>query len=112
MYKQMMMVSLIAAGGLSGCISGDRIDQKWDDWVSENSSCEVDDDCALVYPGCPLGCFTAVSADAVEDAEAKADDLIRRYELGGRSCDYDCMHAGEPICDAGTCAVGEWDSGL
>jgi len=108
MYKGLMVVLLAA----TGCASEERIQDQWDDWVDENNTCEVADDCALVYPGCPLGCFTAVSADAVDAADEKADDLIRRYELGGRACDYDCMAAGEPVCDAGVCAVGVLDTGL
>jgi hypothetical protein len=95
----------------TGCLSADRAGEKWDDWVADHSTCEVDDDCALVYPGCPLGCADAVSADDLEAAEAMADELISRYELPGRGCDYSCVPVGDPYCDAGACAVGEADTG-
>lgn len=103
--------SLIAILAAAGCISADRAGEQWDDWVDQHSSCEVDEDCALIYPGCPLGCADAVAAEYLEDAEEEADDLIRRYERPGRGCDYSCMPVGDPYCDAGTCAVGEADTG-
>lgn len=104
---------LLAAVVLAGCPSSEeRIQTRWDAFVAENNTCEVDADCAAVYPGCPLGCATAIRADAVEAGAEVADDLIRRYERGGRSCAYDCIPVGDPECTAeGVCGFGEWDTG-
>jgi len=44
------------------CLSEGRASDKWDAWVADHSSCSEDADCALVYPGCPLGCVSAVNA--------------------------------------------------
>lgn len=110
MYKGVMVVLLATA---TGCASIRDLNLKWDEWVDENNSCEVDEDCALIYPGCPLDCYTAVSADAVGEAEEKVEDLIRRYERDGSSCTFDCSIAGEATCDAGVCEVERFvDTGV
>ena len=96
-----MRAWMVLVLSLVGC--GD-VEQAWDEWVDEHNSCEVAADCALVFPGCPLGCATAVNVEFVDDAEAKASRLIGRYERFGRSCDYDCIATEEPVCnDAGRC---------
>jgi hypothetical protein len=92
--------------GLS-CLSEERASDRWDAWVADHSSCVEDSDCALVYPGCPLGCASAVKASYVDEAQAKADKHIRRYERGGRMCDYKCIGASGPVCVDSRCDV-EW----
>ena len=79
-----MRAWMVLVLSLVGC--GD-VEQAWDEWVDEHNSCEVAADCALVFPGCPLGCATAVNVEFVDDAEAKASRLIGRYERFGRSYD-------------------------
>ncbi len=90
---------------LVGCASEEQIQARWESFLDENTSCEVAEDCALVSPGCPLGCATAVRADAVDEAEELAARLIRQYEAGGRSCAYDCVAFEGVTCDAGRCAL-------
>jgi hypothetical protein len=93
---------------VAGCLpaSEQSIQEEWEEWVAEHDTCAVAEDCVLVYPGCPLGCWAAVSVDAEQEATDLAADLIDDYERGGASCDYSCVQA-EATCDAGTCAVVE-----
>jgi hypothetical protein len=96
---------LLAAA--SGCVSEEEIQADFDAHVEESNACELDADCALIFPGCPLGCFVAVRVDRVEECTAFADELIASYEVFGRTCEYDCPEPGEPYCGAdGRCRVG------
>ena len=92
---------------LVGCVTEQGIQDRWDAWVEDHGACEVPEDCAVVYPGCPLGCYEAVAAEHAAEAEEVADRLIRRYELGGRACAYDCVEAPPLTCDAGTCGFAD-----
>ena len=89
---------------LMGC-GEEAVQRAWDEYVSDNNACEVDEDCGVVYPGCPLGCATAVRADVLDDARDRAEELIRRYERFGRSCIYDCLGDLGATCDGGVCEV-------
>ena len=98
--------ALFVALAASGCAPSEQeILDAFDEHLAENGSCEVDADCGVVYPGCPLGCFRAVRADRVEETDAYAEDLIADYQRGGRSCVYDCPTHDAPYCDEGRCAV-------
>jgi hypothetical protein len=101
----MRLIIPLAMLGLLGCASEEGVQRRWDAFVAEHSECEFADDCAIVYPGCPLGCFDTVNVEHVEEAEDLADRLIRQYESFGRSCDYDCAEAPDPVCDAGSCTL-------
>ena len=90
---------------LSGCLSFDAAGERWDAWVDEHNSCEIADDCVVVYTSCPLGCWTTVNASFEDEAHEVADDLVRRVEAGGANCAYDCAQNGAPTCEAGTCQV-------
>jgi hypothetical protein len=90
---------------VAGCADEERLNARWDAFVADHAACEVAEDCALVYPGCPLGCFNAVNVAFVDEAEAEAARLVRAYERWGRACVYDCAAAGPPTCDDGRCAV-------
>jgi hypothetical protein len=73
---------------LTGCLSEDRAAEKWESWLADHDDCESD-------------------AAYRDDAEKKGKHLIRRYELPGRRCDYDCGGAGvqSAACQAGRCQV-------
>ena len=92
---------------LTACATEAGIERRWDAWVADHQSCETVDDCGVVYPGCPLGCTEAVSAEAVEEGQALADRLIRRWEAGGRACAYDCLPEAPLECVQGACTFGE-----
>lgn len=100
------LLALLVSSGIS-CANEEKVSQQWDDYVDEHNSCAAPSDCAVIYPGCPLGCWAAVSSDSVGEAQAKAQQLIDRYERGGRSCAYGCVSTGEVTCEAGRCTVGE-----
>ena len=87
----------------SGC-SMEQIDAEWDTWVDGHNQCEQTADCALVYPGCPLGCYAGVAAEYEDEAARLADDLINRWSMGTRNCDYDCISA-EVECVEERCEV-------
>ena len=102
----MRMGLMLATLLVTGCtVDEQTLVDRWDTFVAENNSCAVDTDCAVVYPGCPLGCYDAVSTDAVDEAEAEADRILRIYRRPGRGCDYDCTQNDPPTCEAGTCQV-------
>lgn len=85
--------------------SSEDIRADFDEHVARSSTCSVDADCAVISPGCPLGCFVAVRADAADACEAYARDRITAFERAGTSCDYDCVAPGTPRCEAGACVV-------
>jgi hypothetical protein len=86
---------------LAAC-SMDAVEQDWDEWVANHNACDTVDDCVLVYPGCPLGCFDAVHVDDEDEAYRIADDLIARWSMGTNSCVYDCIGA-TAACNGGVC---------
>jgi hypothetical protein len=93
----------IAALAVSACApSSESVEAKWDTFVEAHSACADVSDCALVYPGCPLGCASAVSAEHAGEAEAYANELVSAYQSGGGGCVYDCA-ASTLACSAGRC---------
>lgn len=99
---------LVGAGlalALCGCRSMEAIQADFDAYVETVNACGDDAECTVIYPGCPLGCFTAVRVDRREEAEAYARNLVASYELGGPSCEYDCLAHDPARCDEGHCLV-------
>lgn len=77
------------------------IQTEWKTFLVELPPCKVDADCAIIEPGCPLGCYTGVLAGRVADAEAVAAELVERYDNGIRPCVYECQPAPPlVICDS------------
>lgn len=107
----MKRLGLLALLSLSACVPSEAdIQEEWDQFVDQNNSCETVADCVMVSPGCPLGCGTAVSADAETAARELGETLISRYERGGQECMYDCM-ALELACESQTCQAVVPDTG-
>lgn len=96
------LVCLVAVS----CASEARIQAEWDEFVEEHNQCEEVSDCVMVYPECPLGCGTGVNAAHEQEAKDKAAKLIRRYERGGRACDYSCLPL-ELVCEDNRCDTVE-----
>ena len=108
--KSLQSFALAALASLVfGCVSEEGAERRWSNFGGEHNGCETLDDCAVVYPGCPLGCWDAVATEHVDDANAKAEEIIKSYERGGRSCAYSCLAAPPLVCDDGTCGFGERD---
>ena len=81
------------------------MDAEFDAFVRRHNHCNVEADCALVNPGCPLGCNVAVRSDAVDAVLMKAADLIADYESAGRGCAYRCTVSPAVQCLMGSCSV-------
>jgi hypothetical protein len=70
------LACLLALGAavLAACApSEEEIQREFDDVVAGANACETADECVLVYPDCPLGCFVAVNAANADEVDAKAD---------------------------------------
>jgi hypothetical protein len=91
-----------------GCAASEEsVQADFGAFVGERNSCEEDAECMIGSYGCPLGCGTAINRKYEDEVAEEAARLIKKYERGGRSCAYGCLAEGEPLCDAGTCVIGE-----
>lgn len=66
------------------------VQRQFDAFVAERNACTSAADCALVSPGCPLGCGTGVRSEHVEAVSAKAAALIAEAERENGACAYRC----------------------
>lgn len=99
---------VVLASVVASCSSRTRgeIQAEFDAFVERNNACTQADECVVVYPGCPLGCFVAVNETRADATRDKASALVDEYESGGQACAYDCMAPGAPRCESGHCRVG------
>lgn len=97
--------ALALAAALPSCVSEADLRREWTDYVETASECTEAADCALISPGCPLGCYDAVAVEAADDAMSEADRLVGSYEGTGRTCEYDCPEAPALLCSEGRCCV-------
>lgn len=98
--------------GVACGASEEAVQREFDAVVAASNFCERDSDCAVVFPGCPLGCQTAINAKHKQKVERRARELIDDYETGGRSCEYDCASPGPVACIAERCDFGPLDAGV
>ena len=70
--------------------------------LEEANYCAVTEDCAVLYPGCPLGCYALVNQDEVQAMQSLIDDY---FDSHGHTCDYDCIAVGGPRCENGRCVA-------
>jgi len=90
----------------SGCGSSEEeIQAEFDRLVARSNACQSADECVIVSPGCPLGCFVAVNRDHQSKVAQEANELIADYERGGTSCAYDCATLDEVSCTEGRCVA-------
>lgn len=92
---------------LMSCVSQRALQEEWEAFAAEHRDCEVDEDCLLVYPGCPIACVDVIALSAAEEANQLAIELHTRADKGGRDFRCECAASGEAICDEGTCAISE-----
>ncbi|HHO53459.1 MAG TPA: hypothetical protein ENK18_21960 [Deltaproteobacteria bacterium] len=90
---------------LCSCVSAESLQWEWEAFLLDHQDCVEDVECAVVYPGCPLGCAAAVRADAVDEAEARIAELLKQYERSGRGCSYECVEHTPPACVQGLCFI-------
>lgn len=95
---------VVAAGFGCGPSEG-QIRDEFRRYVHGANQCEEARECALVYPGCPLGCFVAMRSDRAAEVERKAQQLIEDYESDTTSCEYGCPPPGAVQCVDGRCSV-------
>lgn len=96
-----LAVFLIGCGSDSG--SGDiDIQNNFTQEVDRSNSCATDNDCVLVYPGCPLGCGVAVNVGAEEKVRNLAAEIIDSHNKNNPACAYSCM-ALYTVCYIDTC---------
>ena len=118
-YVSGMRFSLVGLAVFSlvscGARSEDEIQGEFDDFVEKNNECSAAADCVIVGADCPLGCWVAVNESRVSAVQSKARELIDEYESEGRACDYNCVQAANPTCEAGHCRAetysGSGDAG-
>jgi hypothetical protein len=83
------------------------IQEEWNQFVQENNACTTVDDCVLVMANCPIGCEFGITASKEDEAIAKAQSLILRYQTPGMSCSYSCVPAEVDCIDQQCVAVRE-----
>jgi hypothetical protein len=98
-----LLLAVISAGCTGA--SEEEVQRKFNDYVNGANNCTMASECAVASAGCPLGCVVAVRSERVADVEAKARQLIKEYERGGRSCVYGCRPPGTLACVASRCAI-------
>lgn len=92
--------------GLGCAPSEEEIRKEFSDFVSSHNACERDEDCTLITPGCPLGCWTALHKSAADQGARLASELIEDYESAGRACEYGCVAScGARCTDENVCAA-------
>ena len=68
--------------------------------IDASKDCKVDDDCGVMFLGCPFGCRTAINHSKIAETQSFADLVPSQC----RTCVYRCMGGDfREICDAGTC---------
>jgi hypothetical protein len=103
MKRAIVITALLGACG----ISEERAEDQWSAFVEEHNECTDVSECAIVYPGCPLGCYEAVAQEHVSEAQTEAQRIIDKYERGGRACAYSCAEAPSLVCENQRCGFAE-----
>jgi hypothetical protein len=102
----MLAIVLAVLPAALGCgPSEEDVQRRFNDHVSGANACTAASECAPASAGCPLGCQVAVRTERVADVEAKARQLIKEYERGGRRCDYECRVTRGIACLSSRCAI-------
>jgi len=93
---------------LAGCVSLVETQTQWQAYLDVLPACEIDEDCAIIEPGCPLGCYESVPAGFQGEAQSIAEGLADDYRGFLRPCVYECGPRPVAFCDLGTgrCATG------
>lgn len=104
--KPLVPLVLVSTFALVGCaVSEEETQAAFEDFVAERDHCEETYECSWKAFECPLGCGTAFNADYQEEIEEEAEELIRKYERSGRSCDYSCVDGTTVECVEGVCTL-------
>lgn len=103
MYRTTIVFAMLT---LAGC-NPSEIDLQldYDDFVALHQQCQVSEDCALVVPDCPLGCYFALADGSADDAQAFADELVGYYEAAIGHCENSCPPAPGVACRNQRCTT-------
>ncbi len=85
-------------------ISREEANAQFKQAISQANSCTTDEDCVVVYPGCPLGCSVSVNPDRQQAIKSLAKELVQSFEQREGRCDYFC-EAQYPVCVIDRCEV-------
>jgi len=101
-----LMLGACFALAAAGCGNDEEgIDAEYEQEVARSNACTTVRDCVVIEPGCPLGCWSAVSKDDAARVKRVARELIDEYS--GNPCVYDC-NIPEPLqCVAKKCVLPE-----
>ena len=98
---------LLAASACGGSLSEEEAREEFDMAVRQANACRTVDDCVLVMPGCPLGCWAAVSSGAEAQIEETAAELIAEHNSDGTGCAYRCPASPAIQCVENACALNQ-----
>ena len=60
---------LFALFPLAACgIDAENANQQFEVFLQEHQACDAPEDCAVITPGCPLGCYAVVAAEYAAEA--------------------------------------------
>lgn len=76
-------------------ISEHQINQE----IENANYCSVDEDCTVLYFGCPFGCGSYVNKNSVDYLKK----IVAAYQSTALQCEYMCMTPALPMCEAGKC---------
>ncbi len=100
------VTSLVFCFLFIGCgASEEKVQDDFEEFLSSRRDCSEDGDCVVRPFACPLGCYQVFNEEYEDEVEEEAERLIRKYERGGKACDYGCTEPPEPMCDAGECTM-------
>jgi hypothetical protein len=89
---------LLLVCGSCAAPSEEEVRAEFGSFVEKHNACADASECALIYPGCPLGCYVPINVESAEKAKAKAKELIDDYQSGGQACAADCLEATPLAC--------------
>jgi cytoskeletal protein RodZ len=79
------------------------IETKYQSAVARSNACQKATDCAVISPGCPLGCWSAVNAANAGQILHVAEQLRNEQKKPIGNCMYKCTAKPEPNCVNGQC---------
>jgi hypothetical protein len=77
--------------------------KQFEDYVETVNACVSDNECTVIFPDCPLGCFVAVPEARRAEIEAKAQSMLTAFGGGRTVCAYNCAASGPATCTDRRC---------
>ena len=95
------LLTLIVLLFSPACVSEEQVEREMED----ANYCVTAEECVVIYPGCPLGCWSFVN----EEEEGRIRDLVESFfdQQVGEQCMYDCAGHGEVRCENDRCVADQ-----